>query len=347
MGKHVLVMRTDRIGDVLLTTPIAEAIKRNRPGWRVTFLVRKGLAELVLCHPGVDGVIAIADGDRSWDEPLRILGRFRRERVDVALAVSPTLRNALAAWLARVPVRIGTRYRAWSFLFNRRVAHHRRPSEKHEVEYNFDLLEPLGIRPGGEAPRIEVPEWAASPVRETLEREVPAAAAGRIVAVHPGSGGSSVDWPPECFAALVDRLSSRGDVTVLLTGSREEKARVGDVAGRVDGSTPVRLDGRLSLVGLAALYRECDLLVANSTGPLHLAMAVGTPVVGLYCRLPTRHPTRWGPYGPTPHAVLTPDETVCADCAKGRAPGDCMAGIDPEAVARAAFELLDRKGGVG
>lgn len=344
MGKHVLVMRTDRIGDVLLTTPLAEAIKRNRPGWRVTFLVRRGLAELVLCHPAVDGVIAVAEGDRPWDEPLRILGRFRRERVDVAIAVSPTLRNALAAWVARVPVRIGTRYRAWSFLFNRRVAHHRRPSEKHEVEYNLDLLEPLGIRPGGEAPRIVVPEWAASPVRGTLDRETPAGA-GRLVAVHPGSGGSSVDWPPGRFAALVDLLSSRGGATVLLTGSTEEKARVDDVAARVEGTPPVRLDGRLSLVGLAALYRECGLLVANSTGPLHLAMAVGTPVVGLYCRLPTRHPTRWGPYGPTPHAVLTPGETTCADCTDGRARGDCMAGIEPEAVARAALGLLEGKGG--
>ena len=346
MGKHVLVMRTDRIGDVLLTTPLAEAIKRAHPGWRVTFLVRRELAELVLCHPRIDGVIAIADDKRSRFEPLRILHRFRRERIDVALAVSPTFRNACAAWIARVPVRVGTRYRAWSFLFNRRVAHHRRPSERHEVEYNFDLLEPIGVGPGDAAPRIEVPEWAADPVRETLEREAPAVEGGLRVAVHPGSGGSSVDWPPARFAALIDRLGERDEVTVILTGSRAEADRVAGVADAVTGRAPVRIDGRLSLVGLAALYRECDLLVANSTGPLHLAMAVGTPVAGLYCRLPTRHPRRWGPWGPTPHTVLTPDESVCADCSGGRPRGGCMEGIDPDDVARAAFDLLDRKGAI-
>lgn len=342
--KKVLVMRTDRIGDVVLTTPLARAIKRSNPSWHVTFLVEEELRSLVRCAPGIDDVIPLppiaskSDGLRGVMSLARLL---RRGRYDIALVVSPTLRNAMAAFLAVIPVRIGTRFRIGSFLFNRRVSHHRRPSLKHELEYNFDLLGPIGLEHSGEEPELIVPDGVMKQVRNLLSDKGIREKSARLVAIHPGSGGSSENWPPERFSSLVERIEERGDLTAVLTGTRAEKKLVDDVVERA-GKNPVRFDGELDLVELAALYRECDAVVANSTGPLHVAMAVGTPVVGLYCRLKTCSPTRWGPYGKTPHVVMTPEEGVCSPCIEGSGKGICMGSIASADVLDSILGLLDR-----
>ncbi len=335
-------MRTDRMGDVILTTPLARAMKRVHADWSVSFLVKEDLAPLVHCFPDIDGVLSVSPAGRFS----ALVGDIRKGGFDIAVIVSPTARDAAAVFLAGVPLRIGTRYRLCSPLFNKRVSLHRKYSERHEAEYNFDLVEPLGVGHEGEEPRLVVPEDATGRIRSLLETEGIAPGRTRLVAVHPGSGGSSASWPPDRFASLARLVGERDGMRVVLTGSEGERALVDRVVEGAVGD-PLRLEGRLDLVGLAALYSECDLLVSNSTGPLHLAMAAGTPVVGLYCNLRGCTPIRWGPYGRTPFEVLTPGEEICGTCIDGKGKGECMEGIEPETVLASVLRLLKIEEGGG
>jgi ADP-heptose:LPS heptosyltransferase len=344
--KKVLVMRTDRVGDVVLTTPLAAAIKRSNPSWHVTFLVEEKMRSLVRCAPGIDDVIPFPQIASRWNglrNIVSLIRTLRSGRYDIAVIVSPALRNAISAFLAGIPVRVGTRYRVGSILFNRRVSHHRRPSVKHELEYNFDLLEPVGVWHAGEEPTLIVPDEVTKRIRDLLSGKGIQGGTNRLVAIHPGSGGSSANWPPERFSSLVERIEERDDLTAVLTGDRAEKGLVDGIMERA-GRNPPRFDGELELVELAALYRECDIVVANSTGPLHVAMAVGTPVVGLYCNLRTCSPTRWGPYGKTPHVVMIPEDEVCSSCIEGSGKGACMGNIASVDVLDSILRLLDQTG---
>jgi len=344
---RILIVRTDRIGDIILTTPLAQAIKRAFPSWHVAFLVDDRLSDLLRCHKSIDEVIPVPGLERGKDgsSGLSALVKvIRSGRFDVAVVVSPSLRNALAVRLAGIPLRIGTRYRPYSPLFNRRVPLHRKPSLRHEVEYNFDLLAPLGVSQEGEEPRLQVPEEASRGIRKSLTARGLAPGKEGLIAVHPGSGGSSARWPAGHFRDLIGLVEGSDGLRAVLTGSREEKGIVDAVVQGAKGD-PVRLDEQLSLMELAALYKECRALVTNSTGPLHLAMAVGTPVVGLYCNLKACRPTRWGPYGSTPHAVLTPDEEICSRCHSSRGRGDCLGSISHEEAWKALLRLLERREG--
>ena len=138
----VLISRTDRLGDLVLTIPLATSLKMKSRRLRVAFLVRKYQTPLLFNHPDVDEILLF---DENFETKL---GGF-----DVFIDVFPRFETALKAFRARIPVRIGTAYRLWSFLYNRRVRVHRRPSVLHEYEYNFKLIEPLGnfeiVKPRG------------------------------------------------------------------------------------------------------------------------------------------------------------------------------------------------------
>ena len=147
---HVLIVRTDHLGDMLLTLPMAHAIKAAHPQWRVSVLASAANAEAARHHPDVDHVEvdpleAKGSGVRGVH---RLARQIRALGCDAAVIVHPTPRLAIAIYLAGVPLRVGTAYRAYSFLFNRRIhEHRRRPPWKHETEYNLNLLRPLGIAP--------------------------------------------------------------------------------------------------------------------------------------------------------------------------------------------------------
>jgi heptosyltransferase-3 len=292
--------------------------------------------------PRVDGVEV--DRFEAKGSRLRGLGALVRQVralcCDAAVVVHPTPRLALAVFLAGVPVRVGTAYRAYSLLFNRRIREHRRrPPFKHESEHNLNLLRGLGITPGPVTPfRWHVASGEARAVEQLL------AARGvldaRPVVLHPGSAGSNLNWSASQYGELGRRLVGRG-VRVLVTGTAPESELTARVA-RLIGAEAVDLAGQLSLVQLAALLSRCALYVGSSTGPTHLAAAVGTPVIGLYSPLRSANPQRWRPLG-TRVTVLQPAvDLVCPTCLGERCPYyHCMERhLSVEAAERAAVAVL-------
>ncbi len=325
--KNILLVRTDRIGDVILSLPAAALLKDLYPGCRITFLAREYTAPLIALSKQVDAVIN--------DDPAlsaRALAKIiKTHDFDLAVLLHPTGRLAWALWLAGIPARIGTAYRSYSLLFNRRVKQHRKFSLKHELEHNLDLVRSgLGL-PSGEGkeyqPEISIPpelkEQTARKLSGIIDTNQP------FMVIHPGSGGSARDWPIQKFAELIDKiiisnLKSQISNIVVTLGPGEEHLK--EKLRAHLKTQPAWVSG-LSLPELAAFLSQAKLMVSNSTGPLHIATAVKTKVIGLYCPMIPCHPKRWGPYGPG-HMTIVPNVSLCRQCIGPKCPEyDCMAKI--------------------
>jgi len=329
-SEKFLLVRTDRIGDVILSTPVAVALKQHFPQARIFFLVRSYTKEIVECHPAVDGIL-VEEEFGNW---FKALQRLREENFGTAIFLHPEAKWAVLSWLAGIPQRIGTGFRAYSVFFNRRVFEHRKVSRRHEVEYNLSLLRPLGI----EKPEVKFLFTIPLEAEERIEALLANQGVDPnqpLVILHPGSGGSALNWPVQKFAQLADELFYQHKVRVVVTGVHSEKKLI-DEFFRLTKAPVLRLDGQLSLKELGALLRRANLLIANSTGPLHLAVAMGTEVIGLYCPIRPCHPDRWGPYG-KPTSVVMPPVGECQKCNPSRCPHyNCMDKISVKDVLKMA-----------
>jgi heptosyltransferase-3 len=336
--RNILLIRTDRLGDLVLTLPMLPVLKRRFPRARVTMLVGQYPSEILTDNAYVDEVI-LYDRGSSLAAFHDILSHVRSRAFDTAIVVHPTFRLALLVFLARIPNRIGTGYRWYSFLFNRRVYEHRKDARRHEAEYNLNLLSALDVPPTKPAEfPISIPASSVTRVKNLLEHHR-ISEDDLVVILHPGSGGSARDWSPRNFGELSLRLRSELDATVILTGAKGEDAVVAEVQ-RHGSPDAINVVGRLSLLDLVALIDRTDLFVANSTGPLHIAAALGKRVIGIYPPIPQCTPTRWGPYTEK-KKVFVPDRNLCSLC-QGREceASECMDQITVGEVFEAARELL-------
>ncbi|HEX9007439.1 MAG TPA: glycosyltransferase family 9 protein, partial [Bacteroidota bacterium] len=260
-------------------------------------LTRRYVGPILRENPLVNDVLwydSLVGSDRPTGDLIRDL---QERHFDAALAVHPTPRIAWILARAGIPVRIGTGYRFYSLLFTRRVFDHRRTGERHELEYNLRLLTPLGLTP---RPRQAGYEFGITPsghARASIAcilRSFGVPAGTDVAVLHPGSGGSARDWPPENFRRLALNLGEMKNVAVVITGTPVEERVLRKVLHNV--SPPViSLAGILQMDQLTALLERAALVVSNSTGPLHLAAALGTPVIGLYPPVAAMSARRWGP----------------------------------------------------
>jgi heptosyltransferase-3 len=340
--RHLLLVRTDHLGDMLLTLPVAEALKRAAPACRVTVLASAANAEAARHHPAVDDVEV--DPLEAKGSGLRGVGalarQLRRLECDAAIVAHPTPRLALAVWRAGIALRIGTAYRAYSFLFNRRVhQHRRRPPWRHESEYNVSLLAPLGLAPSAvPPPRWEVRPEEAAAVDALIEQR--GLGTSPLIALHPGNAGSALNWSAAQYAELGRRLAAAG-ARLIITGGKADIALTRTVAAGI-GAAALDLGGQVSLPALAALLSRCVLYIGSSTGPTHLAAALGVPVVALYSPLRSNAPTRWRPIGERVWVLQPAVDLVCPQCLGARCPYyHCMERhLTVDAAERAVRQML-------
>ncbi len=324
--KNLLIVRTDRIGDLILTVPVAEIIKRNYPDCKITFLVRDYTKNILFNHPFIDEIITIKT--KSNKTLLYSNYKFIRElKFDTAVVVSPNFKLALIIFLSKIKNRVGTGYRWYSFLFNKKVFVHRKYAEKHELEFNVELLEEIGIVEKVTRETVNyslrINENSQKRIDELLNTEL-IDKNKPLVIVHPGSGGSSVDLPIKKYEELIKKITANFDAEVILTGDDKEK----DICRKLKVSPEVfNFAGRFNISELTALINKCDLFISNSTGPLHIASALNKNVIGFYPNLKTCSPKRWGPYG-LKSKVFTPLEK-CENCEKEQCSSTkCMNNID-------------------
>ena len=337
----ILVVRTDRLGDVILTLPVVSLLRAHLPHAQLTMLLRRYTGDIVQGNTDLDEILWYDDGQRPVGF-FTMLGRLRRKHFDAAIVARPRLRLALLLACAGIPVRVGTGFRYYSVLFTHRVMEHRRFAAKHEAEYNLGLLKPLGIPL--DTAGLRFPIRVAPAERAAMEARLEALGADssrQRVVLHPGSGGSARDWPAAHFAELARRLQQRGELQVFVTGTLGERGLAADIV-RKAGPPAVDLAGQCTVRELAAVLAGAVLFISNSTGPLHLAAALGIPVLGFYPSIPAMSARRWGPY--TPRAVVLeapvlPHCPVCSGAGTGQCL--CMESISVDRALEAAQRLME------
>jgi ADP-heptose:LPS heptosyltransferase len=319
---------------------VVDILRREFPDSVISFLARAYTKDLLVGQEGIDAVLSYDDGE---PKPFfRMLSELRSVKFDLAVVAFPRFRVALLLWLAGVKTRVGTGYRWYSIFFNKRVYEHRKTSERHELDYNLSLLSHLGLSvPDATRPNITIPSRAIG-VAEEERRRLGLSDQGPVVMLHPGSGGSARDWSLANFSALASRLGDAG-FQVVVTGTKEEQSLVDQVVTGAQGTVKSSV-GRLGLKELAAFIKSGALFVSNSTGPLHIAAAVGTPVIGFYPPIRACSPERWGPVTPK-KVVFVPDRMKCELCKGGPCRGSvCMDQIRVEQVVDAARKLMLERG---
>ena len=313
--KRILVIRLDRIGDVLLSTPVLEALRAAYPSAFIAMMVRPPCQELLEGHPAVHEVL-VYEKDGAHHGILATIAfawRLRRMRFDTALILHPSHRSHWIAALAGIPVRIGWD-RKGGWLLTTRLFHTKDEGRKHELDYTLDLLDTVGVPPTTRRPTMIPSAKAQAAVHQWLASQG-VGADEAVVVCHPSASGPEKRWPAEAFAAVADRLISEAHVRIVLVAGAQGRADCEAVA-RAMRAAPLRADGVLDLQELAALLARARLLISNDSGPVHVAVSQGTPVIALFGRTqPGVNPERWKPLGPRdvvlcrePLSALAPEE---------------------------------------
>lgn len=324
--KNILIVRTDRIGDVVLSIPMAELVKKKYPDCKISYFIRNYTSELLIGNPFTDEVI-IAEEENGEILLWKNLEKIKSKHFDACTVVNPTFKIALLMFLAGIRNRIGTGYRWYSVLFNHKVYEHRKYGDKHELEYNINLLEKIGIEPKKISEQfnfyLKIDESNSQKI-DSLLSEKGYKAGNKIIIVHPGSGGSSVDLPKEKLIELTKLLSGIENISIIITGSKAESNLCKKF--EVDKSV-INLSGDLNISLLIALINRSDIFISNSTGPMHIAAALGVYVIGFFPKILACSEKRWGPY--TEKKSIYNPTIDCSDCTRKQCEKlNCMNSID-------------------
>jgi len=350
-ARRVLAVRLDALGDVVMTGPALRALQAGCPGRTVTLLTSPAGAEAAALLPGIADVIVYEAPWMKSTPPRRdaavdhdIVRRLAGGGFDAAAIFTVYSQNplpaALLCYLAGIPRRLAhCRENPYQLLTEWVLDPEPGGGVRHEVRRQLDLVSQVGCGIPDERLALDVPPGAAARVADLLE-EIGVDRGARWVALHPGGSAPSRRYPPERFAEVVRGLATAG-VQVVFTGTEDESTLIALIQRKAGVSTR-SLSGRLDVGGLAAFLRAAPLLVSNNTGPVHIAAAVGTPVVDLYALTNPQH-TPWA----VPNRVLFHD-VPCRFCYKSVCPlghQDCLRRVEPAAVVAATLDLLGAEAG--
>lgn len=308
--QKILVMRLRGIGDVILSLPVLENLRAAYPYARIDYLTEPPSAPLLQAHPVIHRVHVLEH--KRWQKlPLLAALRanwdfihmLRREQYDLVIDLFGNPRTALLTYLTRAPLRVGFRFRVRRLAYNRVVEP--RGAHVHAVEFNLDVLHALNVPIVTRAPRLVA---QASARVEKFWQEHELAASEHVIAFNAFGGWNSKRWPLASFAALGDRLQRELAAKVVLLWGPGEKEEVEQMAALMQ--TPALIAPPTSLNDLTALLGRVHLLVANDSGPMHLAAALQTPVVAIFG--PTR-PNLQGPWG-AGHVIVKKEGLPCLGC---------------------------------
>ncbi len=333
-----LIVRTDRLGDSILTLPIAVKLKQKFPESKVYFLGNSYTEPLISNSKYIDKVFSI-----NKFSFFQLVENLRNEKIDYAIIARPTLYNASVIFFSGIKYRIGTKYRLYSFLFNKRIEHHRKESTKHEALYNLDLLEPLGIESEQDIFNLNFGISPDEKIQDRIKaklRNLGVDFRKPIVVFHISSGGSAIDWKYLNFKELALLLKKNLDVEILLTGTEKDFLFLYELFNE-SGYKIYNLAGEFNLIELFNLLSLVDVYIGNSTGPTHLAAIAGCWVVAFYPKIKVASQIRWGPI--TKKKIIFEPQIECSNCTKEQCKRfNCMDSIEVNKVYFEVERILKR-----
>jgi heptosyltransferase-2 len=296
--------------------------------------------EIVEGNPYLDEVI-IYDKDgkhKSWYRSAKFAYNLKKKKFELAIVLHPTNRSHLITFCACIPRRVGYN-RKLGFLLTDKIKHIKHLGEKHELEYALDLVRHLGIQPQDKSLfmpiKPESEEWILSLFAQEGIKD-----SDKLLAIHPAASCPSKIWPSENFARATDSLARKYGFKILVVAGPKDIALASNCI-KLMRHPAINLAGKTSLSQLASVIKRCQLFISNDSGPVHIAVALGTPVISIFGRNQKGlSPLRWGPLGVKDkvlHKEVGCIECLAHNCTKGFA---CLKAISVDDVLTAADEIL-------
>jgi heptosyltransferase-2 len=344
--RRILIRGPNWIGDAVMSEPAISAVRRLFPQAEVTLLVKQSIAELFAHHAAVHRTLVYDDRGRhaGLSGKWTLARMLRRHRFDLAILLQNAFEAALLAFLAGIPRRYGYATDGRALLLTDPVMAPPRSRHRHQVEYYWDLMAPLGAEGQPPAPGLVVTRQEELAIAARLA-DAGIAASDILIGLNPGSTyGGAKRWIPDRYAEAANRLSERyrsGGLTrtaVAIIGAKGEEDLARSIAARIRTNTVV-CSGQTTVRELMALTKRCQLFLTNDTGPMHIASAFEVPTVAIF------GPTDWqatAAFGGRFRVVRK--DVACAPCLLRECPIDhrCMTGVAVDDVYDAAVQIDPR-----
>jgi heptosyltransferase II len=330
---NILVIQTAFIGDAILTLPLLQAIKTNYPGSSIDVIVVPRTAEVFLHHPAISRIFPYdkRGSDKGLMGLLRLRNKLSEQKYDLVIVPHRSLRSALLAWLLKPTISVGFDTSAGRWMFKNVV--HYDPSS-HEIERNLALLSPLKIPVvAAGLPRLYPSHQDVQRV-DSILKDYGLNPYKNIIAVAPGTIWNTKRWPMDRFASLC-RYSASENTAIVLIGGSEDEALCNNVVKAAQSNNVFNVTGKLSILQSAELIRRCNVLISNDSAPMHIAVAMGIPVIAIFGATIPEY--GFAPRGPD-DIVIEAHGLKCRPCSiHGGAQCpiktfECMLSITPEVV---------------
>lgn len=335
---NIIVRMPNWIGDLIMATPVLTDLRKAFPQASITAMCRSPICELLREDESIDELFCFTKPTNNFlrrEEKRDIISKIKAGKYDLGVLLTNSFSSAWWFWQGGVKKRVGYAANLRSFLLTDGLAHSE--GKVHQVNAYKKLLEPLGFSQSGSPPRLFVLENEIEESKELLFQRG-YTRGQKLVGINPGAAyGTAKCWPPERYRALAVRLLQE-DVSVVFFGDAASNDLVKEICQGLP-SRVMNLAGVTSLRELACLIKDCDVLVTNDSGPMHIAAAFGTPLVALFG---STDDVVTGPYGHS-SSVIT-KRVGCSPCLKRVCPIDfrCMKQISVEEVEKEVLERLQR-----
>lgn len=344
MSKRVLIVRLDRIGDVVLSTPVIKAVRDAYPDAHIAMMVRPYAREIVDGNPYLNEVILYdKEGPhKGLAGNYRFIRELKDKKFDTAVILHPTRRTHMLVRLAGISERIGYD-RKGGALLTKRIPHTKQFGMKHEIEYTLDILKYIGIEPKDKA--LYMPINKASEDRiDKIFNENGITESDILVAINPGASCASKRWGLESFAKVANELVLSLGAKIAVISGQADKESGDSLASMIKGNC-INLSGKTTVGDVASVLRRARLFISNDSGPVHIGCAVGTPVIALFGRSDRGlSPERWGPSGKRDIAMHKGSGCEICYAHNCRSGFRCLDLITPSEVADAARKILTGAG---
>jgi len=338
---RILIVQTAFIGDVILTLPLLQTLKKYYPWATIDFLCIPSTRNVLETHEGLGNLI-VYDKHQKESGFLslhKLILSLSQSKYDVAIVPHRSFRSAYLVWRAGIPIRVGFDTSAGKYFFNRRIEYQKK---LHEIDRNIRLLEALNIRTSEKVfPKISFTEEDHTIVN-TWFKAFGIDPDSKLIAIAPGSVWATKRWLPEHYVQTVKELSNHSYKTVLIGGKQDQE--IGNFIEESVAGELANAIGKFTLRQSALILKKCQLLIANDSAPQHLAVSVKTPVITVYG--PTVPEFGFFPYGAN-DKVVESKNLSCRPCSIHGGPKcpigtfECMKNIHPNEVLKAVYQILD------
>jgi heptosyltransferase-2 len=334
---RILVARIDRIGDVVLSTPIPREIKKANPNSYVAVLVKKYTKDIYLTNPYVDEIILFDGEDDGKPKTFRqLVAEIRKFKFTHAFMLLPNEKLNWVLFLSGIPNRIGVGHKLYQFLsFSKYVDRKKYIPLRHEADYCLDMVRKIDIEPKSFEPEIFLS--ADETVKRNEIKKKLAANGELLIGINTSSGKSSPNLTVEEYRKLIVRLSEEKNTRVVVTDNNPP-TEIKNINRIIYPNIGLSL--RESIINFGTL----DVLVSASTGPMHICAALKVPTISMFCPLTACSPKLWGPLGNKSEIIL-PEENYCSTVCPGD-PHICdfrgKGGIDSENIFERVKSFINR-----